>query len=57
MSTGDSRWRPQILTAMIIIGLIALMVILYAPEHIVEIAGGAITAEGMLGMKLLEGGG
>lgn len=46
--------RPQIITAMIIIGIIGVLVILFQPAFIAEIAGGAITAIGMLGMKLLE---
>ena len=50
-----AKFRPQILVAMGIIGLIAILVIIKAPAHIELIAGGAITAVGMLGMKLLEG--
>jgi len=47
--------RPQILVAIVAIALIAVLVIVNAPDHIEFIAGGAITAIGMLGMKLLEG--
>jgi hypothetical protein len=47
-------FRPQILVAMILIGVIAALVILFTPQHTVEIAGAAVTGIGMLGMKLLE---
>jgi len=47
--------RPQILAAMLIIGLLATLVIILAPEYIDKIVAGAITGLGMLGMKLLEG--
>ena len=51
-----TAWKPQIITAMAMIGLIAILVIVKAPDYIELIAGGAITAIGMLGMKLLEKG-
>ncbi len=47
-------WKPQILTAMGLIAGIAIAVILQVPQHVVQIAGSAITGIGMLGMKLLE---
>ncbi len=46
--------KPQILAAMMLVGIMGVLVILFQPEFIAEIAGGAITAIGMLGMKLLE---
>jgi len=46
--------KPQILCAMMVIGILAGMVILVAPEHITEVVGAAVTGVGMLGMKLLE---
>ena len=47
--------RPQILVAMLVIGTLGALVIVLVPEHVDKIITGAITALGMLGMKLLEG--
>jgi len=47
-------WKPQILWAMTLIAMLAMVVTFIAPEHIVQIVGSAITGVGMLGMKLLE---
>lgn len=47
--------RPQILTAMLIMGTLGALVIIVVPEHVDKIIGGIITGLGMLGMKLLEG--
>jgi len=47
-------WKPQILAAMLILGIIAIVVILLEPDHIEVVAGGCVTGVGMLGMKLLE---
>lgn len=51
----NRRWRPQVMTAMLCVTIIALVVTVLAPEHIELIAGGAVTGIGMLGMKLLSG--
>lgn len=48
------KWKPQIFWFGTLIATIAMTVILVAPEYIEVIAGSAITAIGMLGMKLLE---
>jgi len=47
--------RPQVLAAILSIGTIAIVVVMFTPVHVETIAGGAVTAIGMLGMKLLEG--
>ena len=47
-------WKPQILVAMTLIAIIAIVVIFAAPNFVEGAAGGAITGIGMLGMKLLE---
>lgn len=47
-------WKPQILTAMVLIALIAVVVTVLQPDFVEGAAGGAITGIGMLGMKLLE---
>ncbi len=47
--------RPQILVAIIAIAVLGGMVVVLSPGNIEVIAGGAVTAIGMLGMKLLEG--
>ncbi len=47
--------RPQILVAMLILGVLGAMIILVAPDMIDKIITGIITGLGMLGMKLLEG--
>ena len=47
--------RPQILIAIIAIGVLGGMVIVLSPGNIDKVVVGGITAIGMLGMKLLEG--
>jgi|TARA_Y100000310_G_scaffold334175_1_gene413286 hypothetical protein len=47
-------FRPQILTAIIIMGVLGGMVIVLAPTMIDKIVTGIVTGIGMLGMKLLE---
>ncbi len=47
--------RPQILVALMLIGLIAVTVILASPDHIAEIVGPAVIGLVALGTKLLEG--
>jgi len=47
-------WKPQILTAMLCITLIAVLTVVLQPTYLEFIAGGAVTGIGMLGMKLLE---
>jgi hypothetical protein len=47
-------WKPQILTAMIIIGILGVMAYIYTAAWVDQIVPSAITAVGMLGMKLLE---
>ena len=46
--------RPQILVAMLIMGLIAVAVIFAAPDHIPEIVGPTVSGLVALGTKLLE---
>lgn len=48
------RVRPQILTAILILGAIGITTIFVAPDHIDKVAIGVVTGIGMLGMKLLE---
>ena len=48
------KFRPQILTAILAITLLASLVVFLAPDKVEMIVGGAITGIGMLGMKLLE---
>jgi len=45
---------PQVMAAILSIAIIALVVIIIAPDQIDKIVGGAITGIGMLGMKLLD---
>jgi len=45
---------PQVMAAIVSIAVIALVVILIAPDQIDKVVTGAITGIGMLGMKLLE---
>tara|TARA_R100001530_G_C4247457_1_gene136947 strand:- start:246 stop:485 length:240 start_codon:yes stop_codon:yes gene_type:complete len=52
---GIMKIRPQVLAAILSIGTIAIVVVMFTPVHVETIAGGAVTAIGMLGMKLLEG--
>jgi len=49
------RFRPQIFTAMLCLAAMGILTIFFAPSYIEVIAGGVVTALGMLGMKLLEG--
>ena len=48
------RVQPQILIGMLMITFLAVTVILATPEYTDKIAGSAITALGMLCMKVLE---
>ena len=45
---------PQVMAAIIILGIIALTIVFVAPDAINEIVGAVVTGIGMLGMKLLE---
>lgn len=45
---------PQVMAAIVILGIIALTIIFVAPDAINEIVGAVVTGIGMLGMKLLE---
>jgi len=45
---------PQVMAAILVLGIIALSVIFAYPEAIDKIVGAVITGIGMLGMKLLE---
>lgn len=45
---------PQVMAAIISMAVIALVVIIVAPEEIEKVVTGVITGIGMLGMKLLE---
>ena len=47
-------WKPQILTAMVTICILGVMAYIYIPTSAENIVGPAITAIGMLGIKLLE---
>lgn len=46
------KWRPQILIAMVILGIIAVMGLVYGYNEVTTGCGAGIIA---LGMKLLEG--
>lgn len=45
---------PQVMAAIITLAVIALTVIIFAPNSIDKIVGAVVTGIGMLGMKLLE---
>ena len=45
---------PQVMAAILVLAVIALAIILVAPDAIQEIVGAVVTGIGMLGMKLLE---
>ena len=47
--------RPQVLAAIITIGLLGAMVIIVCPEYTDKVVGSAITGIGMLAMKLIDG--
>jgi len=47
-------WKPQILVAIIAVTVIAVVVILTAPDHVEVVAAGAVTGIVALGMKLAE---
>ncbi len=47
---------PQVMAAILSIAIIALVVVFRTPDSIKDIINPAITAIGMLGMKLLEKG-
>ena len=46
--------RPQVMTAMVGMILIAMVVIFFQPEYIGEVVTGCITGIGMLAMKVIE---
>jgi len=46
--------RPQVMTAMIGLILIAVLVIFFAPTMIDKIVAGIVTGIGMLAMKVIE---
>lgn len=48
------NWKPNIFWAITCITIIAVLVVMLAPNYIELIAGGSVTGIGMLGMKLLE---
>lgn len=52
---NQMKWRPQIIIAMSIMGILGVLIVLLAPNMIDKIISGIITGLGMLGMKLLEG--
>lgn len=45
---------PQVMAAILVLALIAVVVVFVAPTSIDKIVGSVITGIGMLGMKLLE---
>ena len=47
--------RPQIMAAMLLITLLAVLVVVLVPQHADKTVGSALTALGMLAMKLIEG--
>jgi|TARA_Y100000310_G_C20699531_1_gene828421 hypothetical protein len=49
------KFRPQVLAAILAIAMLGILVIIFTPDYVDKIVGGAITGVGMLGMKLLEG--
>jgi len=46
--------RPQVLTAIVGLMLIAILVIFFQPEYIGEVVASCVTGIGMLAMKVIE---